>query len=68
MQLRGAQRSLKRNGHTSYPGNSESSKVTGAKWWGENQRLLLFERAGVWGELSTAEGHRGERLAAKWGV
>lgn len=32
-----------------------------------NQRLLLSE-PGVWGELSTAEGHRGEWLAAKRGV
>lgn len=52
------------------PGDSESSKLDGAKRWRANQRLLLCERAGVWvSELSRAEGHRGnERLAAKWGV
>lgn len=39
-----------RERRTRYPGDSESSKLDGAKRWGANQRLLLCERAGVWGE------------------
>lgn len=49
--------------HTQLPGDSE--QLASGR---ENQRLLLSEPAGVWGELSMAEGHRGERLAAKCGA
>lgn len=46
----GEQRSLQQKRCTSYRGDPESSKLDGTKRWWENQGLLLFERAGVWGE------------------